>query len=146
MIRDRRGFTLIELLVVIAVIGVLATLSLPRYHVLKERALIASMKADLKNLATSQEGFFANYRDYAAAVGVTEVPGSGGGGVVVFRASPGNAVVVTRHDGIGGVGWSATMTNPKVTDPNNDTCGIYAGDASYAPNAAVISAHAPACF
>jgi type IV pilus assembly protein PilA len=143
---SRRGFTIIELLTVIAILGLLATLAVPRYHVLKERAIIASMKTDLKNLATAQEAFFATHRDYAADAGPAEVPGPGASGVVLFRPSPGNTVVVTRRDGAGGQGWSATMTNPQVTDPNNDVCGIFAGVAAYAPNAAVTTANAPECY
>ncbi len=142
----RRGFTIIELLVVVAIMGLLATIALPKLAATRQRATVATMISDLKNMMTAQEAFFVTYRDYASGFAPAEVPGPGAGGIVAFRLSPGNAADIIRTDGANGVGWSATMTNPSVTDPTRDTCGIFVGDASYSPNAAVITPGTVACY
>lgn len=142
----RRGFTIIELLTVVAIMGLLATLALPKLAATRQRATVATMISDLKNLLTAQEAFFVAYRDYGGGLALTEVPGPGAAGRVVSRLSPGNQAVVTRQSGAGGVGWSATITNPTVTDPTRDTCGIFVGANSYSPNAAVLMPGTVACY
>ena len=46
----RQGFTLIELLLVVVVIGLLASIALPKFSNTKGKAIAASMKSDLRNL------------------------------------------------------------------------------------------------
>ena len=58
MRRSRRGFTLIELLVVVVIIGVLAAIAIPKFQSTKGKANAASLKSDLRNLATAQEAYF----------------------------------------------------------------------------------------
>ncbi len=64
----RKGFTLIELLIVVVIIGILAAIAIPKFANTKEKAYIASVKTDLRNLATAQEGYFADFQDYAPAI------------------------------------------------------------------------------
>ena len=52
---NRKGFTLIELLIVVVIIGILAAIAIPKFSNTREKAYIASMKSDLRNLATAEE-------------------------------------------------------------------------------------------
>jgi type IV pilus assembly protein PilA len=138
--QSRKGFTLIELLIVVVIIGILAAIAIPALGRSKERAAVASMKSDLRNLVTAQEGFFAGYSDYAGDAGVAEVPGTGGAGVVAFTPSAGNTVVLSYMD-LGG--WAATVTSPAVTTASTDVCGIFTGDATVYAGAAGLNATDP---
>ena len=70
---NRKGFTLIELLIVVVIIGILAAIAIPKFANTKEKAVVASMKSDLRNLVTAQEGFFSDNQDYAG--GIARGPG-----------------------------------------------------------------------
>ena len=56
--KNRKGFTLIELLIVVVIIGILAAIAIPKFASTKEKAYLASMKSDLRNGATAEEGYF----------------------------------------------------------------------------------------
>ena len=60
MARNKKGFTLIELLIVVVIIGILAAIAIPKFANTKEKAYLASMKADLRNLATYEESYAAD--------------------------------------------------------------------------------------
>jgi type IV pilus assembly protein PilA len=121
---NRKGFTLIELLIVVVIIGILAAIAIPKFANTKEKAVVASMKSDLRNLVTAQEGFFSDNQDYAGGIAAAQANGTGGAGRVAFRGSQGNVLVVTYVDA---AGWGATVTNPAVTATSNDVCGVYVG-------------------
>ena len=75
--KDSRGFTLIELLTVITIIGLLVAIALPKYTGNKERAQIAAMKSDLRNLAAAQENYFVEgltYTTSVTALDMTQTP------------------------------------------------------------------------
>ena len=113
----RKGFTLIELLIVVVIIGILAAIAIPKFANTKEKAYIASMKSDLRNLVTAEEAYFADSVKYTAAYGA---------GGLNFVQSTGNTTpaVTTTADG-----WYANITNVNTTK----TCSIYIGSTSTAP-------------
>jgi type IV pilus assembly protein PilA len=144
---NRKGFTLIELLIVVVIIGILAAIAIPKFANTKEKAVVASMKSDLRNLVTAQEGFFSDNQDYAGSHAATQSNGAGGAGAVAFSPSAGNVVDVNW---VSAAGWNATVTNPAVTSASNDKCGIFVGDpatmAAGAGLAATDVEGAPKCY
>ncbi|MBA3344632.1 MAG: prepilin-type N-terminal cleavage/methylation domain-containing protein [Gemmatimonadales bacterium] len=134
--KNRKGFTLIELLIVVVIIGILAAIAIPKFANTKEKAVLASMKSDLRNLVTAEEGYFSDVQAYtktaAAAQSATEV---------AFTPSTGNVLTIGAADA---AGWNATITNPTLKGTIK-TCGIYVGSAA-TPNAAVKAEGAPACY
>ena len=140
---NRKGFTLIELLIVVVIIGILAAIAIPKFANTKQKAIVASMKSDLRNLVTAQEAFFSDNNDYAGSTtSAAQTNGTGGAGKVSFVPSTGNVLALTYVDA---AGWKATMTNPAVTN-NPKNCGIFTGPVANAPNAAVTQEGAPACW
>jgi len=139
--QNRKGFTLIELLIVVVIIGILAAIAIPKFANTKEKAVLASMKSDLRNLVTAEEGFFSDNQDYSGTLGAAQVNGNGGAGTVAFTPSANNVLVVTRQSA---GGWSAVATNPTLKGAIQ-TCGIYVGS-GVAPNGAVTNEGAPACY
>ncbi len=110
--RSTKGFTLIELLIVVVIIGILAAIAIPKFANTKEKAYIAGMKSDLRNLVTAQEAYFADNVTYATTVSN-----------LAYSVSSGNTVTVTSATG---TGWSATSNNNATTK----TCGIFVGSAT----------------
>ena len=66
---NRKGFTLIELLIVVVIIGILAAIAIPKFANTKEKAYLASMKSDLRNLVTAEEAYFADSVKYTTSLG-----------------------------------------------------------------------------
>lgn len=145
---DRRGFTIIELLAVVTIIGILASLALPRYAILKEKAMVKAMTSDLRNLLTVQEGFLSSNGDYAGGTTLgPDLPGIGGAGRVSVRPSENVTITLNYMSTVTrGEGWNATATHSGIVSPEWDTCGIFMGHKSYSPNAAVTSAGIVACW
>lgn len=111
----RKGFTLIELLIVVVIIGILAAIAIPKFSNTRQKAYIAAMKSDLRNLATAQESYFSDnitYTSDLAAIGAGE--------------SQGVSIVISN---VGGTGWSATGTHNATTK----TCSIYFGTVTVGP-------------
>ncbi len=122
--RNRKGFTLIELLIVVVIIGILAAIAIPKFANTKEKAYLASMKSDLRNMATTQESYFADNQVYTSgtASNIAGVTTSLAG----FVPSTGVTVTATAS---GGTGWSTTATHTATTR----TCAIFIGVAAVAP-------------
>lgn len=114
---SNRGFTLIELLIVIVIIGILASIAIPKFTTVKRRASRSAGIADLRNLATAQEGFYADSDRYGAIADTA---------VMRFALSRGNSALGIALAGVpeGSTGWNASLTVP-----GSSTCGIYVGAA-----------------
>ena len=97
----KKGFTLIELLIVVVIIGILAAIAIPKFANTKEKAYVASMKSDLRNLITAQEAYYSdNNQSYAQS---TTNLGTN------YKASTGITVVLGN---VNSTGWQATATTP----------------------------------
>jgi prepilin-type N-terminal cleavage/methylation domain-containing protein len=136
---NRKGFTLIELLIVVVIIGILAAIAIPKFANTKDKAKIASMKSDLRNFVSAQEGHFADFATYATGIDITAacLPVAA---TVCFAPTIGNTLA--GFVGTAG-GFSATATNASLATPK--TCGVFGGNAA-PPNAAVVQEGAPACW
>ena len=102
MLTNKKGFTLIELLIVVVIIGILAAIAIPKFSNTKEKAYVAAMKADLRNLVTAQEAYFADNAQYTTALGTTE-----------YRTSTGVSPTPTIAVGTGT--FAATVTHTATT-------------------------------
>lgn len=57
---DHRGFTLIELLIVVVIIGLLATISIPMFDGVRQRAYNSAVVSDLHSAALAIEEYFSD--------------------------------------------------------------------------------------
>ena len=106
----RSGFTLIELMVVVTIIGILAAMAVVGYKSTRGRAFAASMRADLHNLAASEEGHYYQYGYYT-----TDLVRLG------VEPSPGVTLTITGADSSG---WGAVALHPAVLPT---TCAMFSG-------------------
>jgi prepilin-type N-terminal cleavage/methylation domain-containing protein len=88
------GFTLIELLVVIIIIGILAAIAIPIFLNQRKKAVDASMKSDVKTVATAEETWFVDAQAYVA-VAATTTSAAIGSTSNTAALSPGNTITVT---------------------------------------------------
>jgi prepilin-type N-terminal cleavage/methylation domain-containing protein len=125
---NRSGFTLIELLIVVVIIGILAAIAIPKFANTKGKAYVATMKSDLKNLASAQEAYYYDNSVYYAGA----IPNA------AFPYSPSRGVTVNILSGTV-AGWSATCSH--LGTPS--TCGIFVGGSAPPPPATIEGS--PAC-
>lgn len=114
---NRKGFTLIELLIVVVIIGILAAIAIPKFASTKEKAYLASMKSDLRNLATAEEAYFADNQGYLGGTASNNNP-AGSGTVQLdpttgYVPSAGVSVTVTAETNP--AGWDATASHTATT-------------------------------
>ena len=108
MMSSKKGFTLIELLIVVVIIGILAAIAIPKFANTKEKAYVAAMKSDLRNLATAQEGYFADNQAYTSSQ-------------AAMNYTPSTQVSVALQSSTGyGQSWAGTSTHASTTK----TCKI----------------------
>ena len=106
----RKGFTLIEVLVVLVVLGILSGIAIAKFINTKEAAYIASMKADLRNLAIYEQNYLIESQGSYFA---------GNGAAQGFVATPGVTISATIDPGPP-PSWHAIATHDKTAK----TCSI----------------------
>src|SRR5437773_7680131 len=94
-LRLRTAFTLIELLIVVVIIGILAAIAIPKFQNTKGKAYTASLKTDLRNLATAEEAYFYDNFIYSTDT-------------AAMKASFSSGVLISFGTATAG-GWSATV-------------------------------------
>src|SRR5256885_8994192 len=107
-------FRSIELLIVVVIIGILAAIAIPKFANTKEKAYLASMKSDLRNLVTAEEAYFADSVKYTTNLGTAFSTTSGVVGPTIALSAD---------------GWTANVSH--TTTPK--TCAIYVGSTALAP-------------
>jgi len=111
-----QGFTLIELLVVVIIIGILAAIAIPVFLNQRKSAVDASMKSDLRTVATAMETYLTQKNGYPA--NETEL------GAVAL--SPGNVLKVAVATG--GASYTIAATRATGAQPSSldsDEAWIY---------------------
>ena len=117
--RHQNGFTLIELLIAVVIIGILAAIAIPKFSATKERAYMAAMKSDLRNLVTAEEEYFYDNTTYTCDKSAAALN---------FNESTGVTVTVTITAGPL-AGYTATAVHPATAE----TCVIFMNTAAVAP-------------
>ena len=96
----------------IFVIGIIAAIAIPKFANTKQKAYIAEMKADLRNLATAEEAYREGHGSYQSQLGA----------LPDFTLSQGVTLVGPIDAGTDG--WRATVKR----DPSGYQCTMSVGD------------------
>jgi type IV pilus assembly protein PilA len=109
MTNQKNGFTIVELLLVVIIVGILATIAVPRFVDSKDKAYVAQMKSDLRNLATYEEQYAGdNGGHYFSGTATMAAPLNG------FHASENVTIIAASAPGPP-PSWSAVATHSLST-------------------------------
>lgn len=115
------GYTLVELTVAIVIAGLLTAVAVGQVGAARERAWVAVMKADLRNLAVAEESYFYDFAVYSSGVDTLV---SRGMAVTV-------GVTITINEATA-MGWAATTSH--LNTPRR--CYLWVGGAAPVGSAA----------
>lgn len=125
---NRRGFTLIEIVIAVLLIGILATIAVPKFQAHKRQAHVAAAISQLRHLQQAQEHHYLEADSYAATVGALP-------DLQVASKIPIVIVAGTQ------MGWSATARYRETTV----VCAIFYGTAPIPPPATPADDGEPVC-
>ena len=112
--RSKAGFTLIELLIVVVIIGILATIAIPKFAATKDKAKLASVRTDLRNVMTAQEAYWADFGTFATIAQLQLATN--------YTFSLANTAAIAPSVS----GYTATITNSTITSAL-DECTVQVG-------------------
>jgi Tfp pilus assembly protein PilE len=98
------------------IIGILAAIAIPKFAATKDKAKLASVQTDLRNVITAQEAYFADFATYAATP-TTLVTAN------LLNISSGNTVA---SGAAAASGWTATISNTSITS-GKKICTVQVG-------------------
>src|SRR5437867_12604963 len=114
---NKKGFTLIELLIVVVIIGILAAIAIPKFANTKDKAYVAAMKSDLRNLATYEEQYAADQNGaYFSGTATTTTHLQG------FTPSPNVTIIAVVVAGPPQT-WTATATHSQSSQTCDHSTG-----------------------
>lgn len=105
-----RGFTLVELMVVVAIIALIAGIIIPNYIHARRQAAVSDTEANLKQIATSLELYFADNLAYPAGSQTDVDP-------QLFGGSNNPYLNTTPYDDLGRLDYLYTL-NTGVNPPS----------------------------
>ena len=115
---NKKGFTLIELLIVVVIIGILAAIAIPKFANTKDKAYVAAMESDLRNMATYEEQYAAD--NNGAYFSGTAAMGSPLQGFVPSQ----NVTLVVNSTPLPTPSWDATATHTQSAKVCTMTNGV----------------------
>jgi prepilin-type N-terminal cleavage/methylation domain-containing protein len=115
MLQRRSGFSLIEAVMAMTIVSLLAAIAVPRWSRLRERSTIASMRADVRNLAVLEESYFYDHAVYTSDLGL-----------LASRGFVGTLGVQLQVHEATNTGWSVTASHATTLQQ----CHLYVGTAS----------------
>lgn len=131
MNKNRKGFTLIELLVVVLIIGILASIAIPQYFKVVEKARVAEAMSLISSVKSAEERYLARGGSYTQDFTQLDIsyPGMSAGSISTkfFGATvqagtcasgPCYVLTVTRHANSSSVAarYGAYSLNTNVPD------------------------------
>ena len=116
---NQRGFTFIELLTVLVVMGLLASIGVPRIRNMKERSYQATLRNDLGTLRTAEEAYYAENLRYTTDLSALD-----------FRRTSDVEITIVTTDPQ--KGWSALarhawLATPCTTSVGAEAVGVESG-------------------
>jgi len=115
---SERGFTLVELMVVVAIIALIATIIIPNYVHSRQQAAAATSEANLKEIATSLELYYADNYHYPNKTGANVDP------TAIFGAANNQYLAQSPVDPVSGTGYVYTV-GPNQESYTLDAPGTY---------------------
>ena len=115
---SEEGFSLVELMVVVAIIGILASLAVPRFRIFQAKARQSEAKSNLSHVYTLEQSYYGDEDTYVviAAIGRTaaQCPATGSN-AIGFKPEPCAEARYEYSVAAGGTGIASSFTGTATT-------------------------------